>query len=152
MTEYSVFWIEEEFFSHYYYRSDILFRFIRDYQYDGSRIDLCSQFHFITRYLPYTSLVTHIKRYHSGSLEIHIEGNRIRLKNNFYSLVLSIHKKQLVVRCPSLENAECLLFEPLRSFHPSLFIIEKDLKNYGWIATRGKRKCALNYKRLYSLL
>jgi hypothetical protein len=153
MREYSIYWIRNEFCNRYYFRSGILFRFFKSCERETSNSDLISQFHYVTRLLPYTPLINHVQTYCSNQLELQIRGNQIEWNvNDGRQVIMNIHKKQINICCQYIQDAENMVFQPLRSFDPGFFVIEKGVHNYGWIAPIKKRNDVLNEQLLYSTL
>ncbi|MDC3416295.1 sporulation inhibitor of replication protein SirA [Aquibacillus salsiterrae] len=133
MQKYSIFWIEEEFCYHYFYRSEILYRFLNEYLSYTSRTDLLSQFTFVTRNLPYNTLLTHFKNYHGDSLKLEMTEKGLVMEKGNSSVCLELFDRYITVQAFSVEEADRLLFQCLKSFDPSFFIIESETTNCGWI-------------------
>ncbi|PAV29375.1 hypothetical protein CIL05_10925 [Virgibacillus profundi] len=135
MYTYSVYWINEEVAKHYFHKSDILYRFLRDYQNNPDRIDLITQFEYITNSFSEKKLVTHFKKqYREQKVLIKINSPRIEIYKDTTSISLHISEKQLEFRCKTLQDAEEILFPILRKFQPILFITGINIDNYGWIS------------------
>ncbi|MDL4839537.1 sporulation inhibitor of replication protein SirA [Aquibacillus rhizosphaerae] len=132
MQKFTIFWVEEEFCYHYYYKSDILYRFFNEYMSNISRMDLLSQFIYVTRVIPYNHLLTHIKR-HQCTISISKHENRIELRKGEQTLTLYLDKRFVTIECDSVQEADSILFQSLKRFHPSFFIIEQGSSNSGWI-------------------
>ncbi|WP_026907543.1 sporulation inhibitor of replication protein SirA [Paucisalibacillus globulus] len=134
MKEYKIYWIKEEFAKHYYYKSDILYRFIREYHSKHSRNDLVTQFNFITESFPKYSLTSQLLRQSNNTFNREQNGDYIELGNKKGFISLHIDEKQIKFRCETLQDAESLLFPVLRRFHPFIFIIDNQYENFGWIS------------------
>ena len=134
MKEYSIYLIKEEFAKHYYYKSDILYRFLREYHIKQSRKDLVTQFNFITESFPKDSLLSQLLRQSKNTFNKKRNGGIIELGNKHSFISLHIDEKQIKFRCETLQDAESLLFPVLRRFHPFIFIIDNQYENFGWIS------------------
>jgi hypothetical protein len=134
MKEYKIYWIKEEFARHYYYKSDILYRFLREFHSQKYRVDLVSQFDFITESFPKDSLTLQLLRKPQNKLQNEKNIDIVDIKDKHSLISLHIEEKQIKFRCETLQDAETLLFPSLRQFHPFLFIIDDDYENYGWIS------------------
>ncbi|UJL48017.1 sporulation inhibitor of replication protein SirA [Virgibacillus sp. NKC19-16] len=135
MYEYSIFWIKEDVAKHYFYKSGILYRFMRDYQKNQNRADLKIQHDYIINRFPKNILISHIKRYcRENYIVFQLERSHIQLHKNKQLISLHISEKHLKFRCETLEDAEEFLFPMLRQFQPILFIIGNNIENYGWIS------------------
>ncbi|GGA62282.1 sporulation inhibitor of replication protein SirA [Ornithinibacillus halotolerans] len=132
MKEYRVYWIKEEFARHYYYKSDILYRFIKEYDQKQFRTDLVTQFHFITKGFPKDSIIYQLTK--QPNITIKKNNGHIEIENNYNFISLLIDEKQIKFRCETLQDAESLLFPTLRKFHPYLFITGNSYENFGWIS------------------
>ncbi|WP_186577373.1 sporulation inhibitor of replication protein SirA [Aquibacillus kalidii] len=133
MQKYTIFWIEQEFCYHYFYKSEILFRFLNEYMNNNSRNDLQSQFDFITKSIPYSNLVTHIQRFHGNQIELKVNGRKIDLIKNNNKVTLYLKERSMIIKCTSVQEADFLLFGALKMFDPSFFIVENGSTNSGWI-------------------
>jgi len=134
MDEYSVYWIKDEIATHYFHKSGILYRFIKQYHNNKERTDLKLQYAYITNYFLLDHLVNHFKRFNRDDLSIKINGDKVEIRKDKHLISLQISKKHLQFRCCSLRDAEELLFPILRDFEPSLFITGNNIDNYGWIS------------------
>jgi hypothetical protein len=134
MKEYKIYWIKEEFARHYYYKSDILYRFLREFHRQKNRVDLVSQFNFITESFPKDSLTFQLLRQPKNRLQNEQNIDIVDIENKHSLISLHIEEKQIKFRCETLQDAETLLFPALRQFHPFLFIIDDHYENYGWIS------------------
>ncbi|WP_047981180.1 sporulation inhibitor of replication protein SirA [Ornithinibacillus contaminans] len=134
MKEYTVYWIKEEFAKHYYYKNDILFRFIREYQTKRVRKDLVMQFNFITEDVPVDLILPKLAMQQGKNGSGYFDENPIQLVGTHNDITLHIAKKHLKFRCETLQNAEAVLFPMLRQIHPYIFIIDYQSENFGWIS------------------
>ncbi|WP_226034855.1 sporulation inhibitor of replication protein SirA [Aquibacillus saliphilus] len=139
MHEYSTFWIKEEFHYNYFFKPDILCRFlinyISNYDHNGG---MQSQFNYITHNIPYNQLVTHIKNYHKYEVEMVINRNKIDLIKDGKTLTLYINNRNLIILSNSQEEVDDLIFQPLKAFNSSFFVIELGTDNSGWITPMKK--------------
>ncbi|MFD2045744.1 sporulation inhibitor of replication protein SirA [Ornithinibacillus salinisoli] len=134
MKEYSIYWIKEEFAAHFFYKSDILYRFIKSYLLHETREDLSLQFEYITNNFPNASIISHIKKHVPNNISYQINGNDIKIKDDSQYITLHIYEKHIKFRCESLQGAEKLLFPVLRLIYPFLFIVDEEGSNFGWIS------------------
>jgi hypothetical protein len=134
MKEYKIYWIKEEFARHYYYKSDILYRFLREYHNKQSRNDLVTQFNFVTECFPKDSLISQLIRQPKNTFNKKRISSEIEIGNIHNFIALHIDEKQIKFRCETLQDAESLLFPTLRGLHPYLFIIDDHYENFGWIS------------------
>ncbi|WP_407271488.1 sporulation inhibitor of replication protein SirA [Radiobacillus sp. PE A8.2] len=136
MHKYAMFWIKEEFCYQYYYKSDVLHRFLNQCLTNRS-IVLDTQFNYVTQPISFTQLLKHIKNFHLH-IKIDQDGNTMTLKKHGQSLCIHIEERYLMIDCNTVQEADNLLFQPLISFHRNFFIIEKGTINNGWIAPAKK--------------
>lgn len=149
MREYTVYWIKDEFVRHYYYKNDILFRFFKEHLLDQSRIDLTTQFHFITESFPNDMILKEISE-DKHFFQCNIDGNLVEIRDAYSYITLHIDEKQIKFRCETLQDAEALLFPILKRFHPNLFIMENNYDNFGWISPARMSISYNNEQVLYS--
>jgi hypothetical protein len=151
LKEYLAFWIKEEFAYHYFYKNDILHRFLSSYQGSKDRWDLAIQFDYITNEIPKHMLISHLKMIHSQHVQAQRKVNPIEIYNDQQYMTLHIHEKHLEFYCDRLYDAEELLFPTLRIFQPLLFVMNKTNKDeYGWISPVTKNRKYNNGQILYS--
>ncbi|WP_138414669.1 sporulation inhibitor of replication protein SirA [Aquibacillus sediminis] len=135
MHQYSTFWIKDEFHYHYFYKSDILRRFLTEcLTFSYTNKQLKDQFDFITQEIPYKLLLQHVKSFHKQQLDVIIKGEILEMIKGNRAVTISFHKRFFTIHAHSLEEADDLIFQPLKSLHPSFFIIEKDSTNSGWVS------------------
>jgi Sporulation inhibitor of replication protein SirA len=145
-----VYLIKEEFATHYYYKSDILYRFLLEYHDKQSRHDLFTQFHFITKSFPKDSLISQLIRQPKNTLHKEKKSEIIELGNKHSYIALHIYEKHIKFRCETLQDAEELLFATLRRFYPYIFIVDNHYENYGWISPVRTSSVYNNDEVLYS--
>ncbi|MBY7143577.1 sporulation inhibitor of replication protein SirA [Virgibacillus sp. NKC19-3] len=135
MYEYSIFCIKESVAKNYFYKSGILYRFIKEYQNNQNRKDLKLQYDYVTNRFSKNALISHIDNScRKHQISIQREKAHIQLYKNQKLISLHISEKHLKFRCESLEDAEEFLFPMLRQFQPILFIIGNNIENYGWMS------------------
>ncbi|MDY0408228.1 sporulation inhibitor of replication protein SirA [Virgibacillus soli] len=150
MDVYSIYWIKEEIADHYFYKSDYLYRFFKAYEAEPNRPDLAAQFAFITKDLLKEKIMQDMLNFPYDDVTIHRKHHHIELVASKNYITLHMYEKHIKFLCPSLHDAEKLLFPVLKQFHPYLFIVGRNQYNYGWISLA---KPTTNYEQvLYSLL
>lgn len=151
MNEYLVFWIKEEFAFHYFYKNDVLYRFLVLYQKNKDRQDLLTQYDHITNVLPKHTIISHLKRFHPNRVSSKYHSNQLEINYETQHLTLYVYKKHLRFYCKTLQDAEELLFPTLRLFQPFLFVMGKKSRgDYGWISPVTKKRKYNNGQVLYS--
>ncbi|WP_053219571.1 sporulation inhibitor of replication protein SirA [Virgibacillus senegalensis] len=152
MPNYSIFLVNSEFASHYFYRSEILYRFLS--KYDVYPIDSVAykQSRYVTAEIPVQQLMDYLAFCHPGENTFQTGTNKLRLETQSDFAELLIDRSCLQGRSSSFAGAENVLFQYLRRFDSRFFIIEYESEKYGWISPIGKRNKDLNKQLLYSLL
>ncbi|SHF53801.1 sporulation inhibitor of replication protein SirA [Ornithinibacillus halophilus] len=153
MKEYSIFSIKEEFARRYFYKSDLLFRFIKTYYSEMDRKDLSLQFKYITNHFQSTSMITHIKKQLMKQNSAHIQQidtNLYQINQGHDYITLHVSEKQIKFRCESIQNAEKLLFPSLRLYYPYLFVVDHNYQNYGWVSPVSSKITYTREQVLYS--
>ncbi|MGJ9460485.1 sporulation inhibitor of replication protein SirA [Oceanobacillus sp. CF4.6] len=134
MNEYSIYWIEEEVAKSYFHKSDILLRFLKEYEAEPSRSDLKSQYLYITRQVQYQEIISHLNNLAPKNITVHSVGQIIHIKRKDQSILVQIENGLLNFKCKNLQEAVMLLFPIIRDFYPYLFVKGKNVPNYGWIS------------------
>ncbi|MFD2760302.1 sporulation inhibitor of replication protein SirA [Lentibacillus juripiscarius] len=134
MNHYSIYWIREEFAHFFYYRSEILCRFIKSYEQNQGREDLVSQFQYITHDFPQTSLIAHIIGSLPSRTNMKQEDGLLKVYEGERYISLHMERKRINFRSDIIHDAEELLFPALRSFQPYLFVVGNNTEDFGWIS------------------
>lgn len=134
MDEYSIYWMKDGIAFHYFHKSGILYRFLKQYRQNKERSELKMQYDYITNHFVREDLIAHFKKFQSNQLAIRINGNNVQIERNEQAITLQIYDKHLQFRCCTLKDAEELLFPILRDFESSLFVAGNNIVNYGWIS------------------
>lgn len=133
LHEYVIHWIRREFAHHYFYKSDILYRFIKEYENNLNRDDLKKQYEYVTNDFSKSSIIRCIRQFIKNKGSITVNGNHLFLMDSHTSIDLHVFEKQIYLKCENLIDAEELLFPALRTLQPYLFITGVNLDNYGWM-------------------
>ena len=151
MKVYYIYWIQEKIAQHFYYKNDLLYRFIKTYHKYQEREDLALQFQYITKKIPITLFLSHLSTNQKEDTYINIQNNQIKIGTASTYITLHIYEKYIEFQCQTLEDAEYLLFPILRLFYPYFFIVGINHNNFGWVssATSKYRKKNIN-EVLYS--
>ncbi|WP_430785767.1 sporulation inhibitor of replication protein SirA [Virgibacillus flavescens] len=152
MNTYSVYSIKKEFARRYYYRSDILYRFLKQYHKNDRNQIITNQFNDITHSFSANEFNTKIKSLYNHKAIVNYGNNSIEIVQGKHCISLHIAEKQIEFRCDMIHDAEVLLFPILKLFHSSLFVLDNNLNNYGWISPVTKVKDYLDEQVLYSTL
>lgn len=152
LNTYSIYPIKSEFAERYYFRSGILYRFFKQYHENNKNQVIDNQFNEITSFFSPKELNTKIKSLYNNKATVKDGNNSIEIEQDKHCISLHICEKQIEFRCDMLQDAEVLLFPILQLFHPSLFVLDNNLNNYGWISPVKKLKDQLNEEVLYSTL
>lgn len=151
LKRYFVYSIKEEFAYHYFYKNDILYRFLSAYQENKDRWDLSLQYDYITNKFPSNMLISHLQRGYNQTVQAKSAKNEFEIYNHQHHLTLHIHEKHITIYCETLYDAEELLFPTLRVFQPLLFVMcRSSQEEYGWISPVTKNRKYNNGQILYS--
>lgn len=154
LNTYSIYSIKKEYALRYYYKSDILYRFLKQYHENNQNHLIGDQFDAISSFFSVKVLNTKIKSLYNNKAIVKDGNNSIEIEQDNHYIALHIGEKQIDFRCDMLLDAEVLLFPILQLFHPSLFVLDNNLNNYGWISpvTKMKDRLYLQEQVLYSSL
>lgn len=131
---YYIYSMKQQVARHYYYKSDLLFRFLATCACKIEQEDIMRQFTYVTHTIQARQIVRFIK---SISHSVTIKQNNeldFKLSNGEQMVRLSVQKTYIKVTCSSIFDAEQLLFQPLRSFPNYLFVVHANKHVYGWIS------------------
>lgn len=147
-----IYWIKEEVAYRYFYKSDILYRFIKQYERTNFRLDLSLQYNYITSKFSKDALKTHLENTKDADTVIRLNNNLIEIHHDDSTVQLNLNHRYITFDCQSLHEAETLLLTPLRTFYPFLFIVHAEGKDFGWISPVTKNIKHKNGQLLYSNL
>jgi len=136
MVIYSVYWLKEEVARNYFHKSELLFRFFKEYENNQHRSYLKKQYHYITSEFPKEKIHFYVRKQFGmkSNLTKEREDSRIDIFANNKFISLHIGEKRLKFHSESLQDAEEILFPLLRQMHPYLFVVGNTYENYGWIS------------------
>ncbi|GEN30518.1 hypothetical protein HNQ35_001149 [Cerasibacillus quisquiliarum] len=139
MRIYSIYWIKETFTKHFFYKSDIVYRFIKTYH-ATKRDDLVKQFHYITHSFSQTKVHSQLNKHLSNNYQIQYEGNSIMISSSDKTITLYIFEKYIVLYCQSLADAETILFPIFRLLDFNFFILSHTHHHFGWMSSLMDKK------------
>ncbi|GGJ84839.1 hypothetical protein GCM10007063_04210 [Lentibacillus kapialis] len=134
MNHYSIYWIKEEFARFFYYRSDILCRFIKSYHRLQNREDLKRQFQYITIDMPEDALISHILNNQPSNARIENNEQFLVIEKGTCNISLHIEQKRIKFLGDIIHDAEGLLFPALRTYQPYFFVVGQAEYDFGWIS------------------
>ncbi|WP_010530716.1 sporulation inhibitor of replication protein SirA [Lentibacillus jeotgali] len=134
MNHYSIYWIKEEFARFFYFRSDILCRFIKSYHHQQNREDLEKQFQYITMDLPENLLLSHILENQSSHVMVENNEGSLAIREGTRNISLHIEQKRINFRGDIINDAEDLLFPALRLYQPYFFVVGEAENDFGWVS------------------
>jgi len=149
MYTYSIFCVKAKVGSHYFYKTEILYRFLKEFRENRSRNYLQLQYEYITEPLTLDIITTYIQLYTS---EVVMEKRDKHLKLYWKDKNLTIYEDDQHVEftCDSIEDAEYFLFPALRKLKLYFFVTGHHVKHdYGWLSFIKKNK-TINKQILYS--
>lgn len=150
MNEYSIYWIKEEVAQQYFYKSDILYRFLTEMEANHSRRELRAQYKYISHALKLSDIQSYLsKHFPEYNCESTKEGH-LQIRRKGKSVVLYSERDSIHFRCKNLQEAAALLFPVLQSLHPFLFVLGNNVPEYGWISPNKKKSGIQNRQVLYS--
>ncbi|GGC97948.1 sporulation inhibitor of replication protein SirA [Pontibacillus salipaludis] len=137
MREYALFWIKDEFSSHYFHKTNILFDFLKEWKYHPDHTLSTTQFQYVTKPIPLDMLVHYVTEKNRKPVEMTYYQNKmsfvIQCKGQNIRLT-QMSDREVRITAESLHQAETMIFETLRTFNHSFFIMDEDMRQYGWIA------------------
>ncbi|WP_010649157.1 sporulation inhibitor of replication protein SirA [Oceanobacillus massiliensis] len=134
MNEYSIYWIKEEVANRYFHKSDILMRFLKEYEANPVRNDLKAQYRYVTRQISFPRIYSHLKKHAPDNITVYSVGKLIYIYRKNQFMLLQVENGILNFRCQNLQEAVMLLFPMLYSSYPNLFVQGKNINDYGWIS------------------
>ncbi|WP_102028312.1 sporulation inhibitor of replication protein SirA [Salirhabdus sp. Marseille-P4669] len=136
MQKYSLYFIEDEFFHHYYHKSTLLFDFFIHVRNQPSNSIIRKQYEFITKKIPYKKMKEFLA-YHTN-LTVHETEEGLLINHLQSNIVIECEDREWTVYASSLHEVERLLFENLRCFDISFYVVDFEHNQYGWLSPLRK--------------
>ncbi|MHA6251202.1 sporulation inhibitor of replication protein SirA [Oceanobacillus sp. CAU 1775] len=132
MYTYSVFCIRSEIVTHYYYKTGILYRFLKEFKENRKPSYLQLQYNFITEPLT-LDLISSSLQYTNEGIDWDKRDNYLKMYRNNGHLSIYKDERHLEFSCDSIEEAEEFLFPMLRRLPLHFFVVNNTIKDYGWL-------------------
>lgn len=132
---YNVYSMKRKVAHHFYYKSDLLFSFLKAYNKKSCKEVLMNQFSYVTNNIEVRKIINYIKHISDYVQTTEIHPNYFQISNGAKSVYMHVLETHFIIKCDSIYDAEELLFEPLRLFPSHLFVVHAEKHIYGWIST-----------------
>lgn len=135
LETYHVYYMKEKVAQHFYYKSELLFQFLKTYHRKRTKKEVQNQFCYVTKEINVercTSFLQDLARYVYVS---EVKPNHFYLHDAGKSVDIHVENTHITITCDSIHDAEHLLFEPLRSFPIHVFVAHAHKNISGWIST-----------------
>ncbi|MCZ0704493.1 uncharacterized protein YlxP (DUF503 family) [Natronobacillus azotifigens] len=131
MRKYYIFFLQEEVYRDYFYKTSLLNQFFQAYLFNPNRKDLQQQFRYITRETP-TDWVRSLK-------EKRMLNQQYLTETNEYSIEeISVQERWIEISCESLAMVSFFFFHWLEQIDQNCFVIEQDGHRHGWLSPLKK--------------
>lgn len=131
---YYIYSMKKQVARHYYYKSDLLFRFLATCEWRIEQEDIMKQFMYVTHTIQARRIIQFIQNMSHTVTMNRIGEHDFIFSNGVQTVRLSMHDMYIQLTCPSIYDAEQLVFQPLRSFPNDLFVVHSEKHVYGWIS------------------
>lgn len=148
MYTYSVFCVKADVANNYFYKTGILYRFLKEFRENRNCTYLQLQYKYITELLTLETISSFIQNFKS---EITIEKRDSHMKFYWQDKQLTVYEddRHIEFTCESLQDAEDFFFPVLRNLPLHFFITRNSMRDYGWLSF-VKSKSIENRQILYS--
>lgn len=136
MQQFSVFLIQKNYAEHFYYKIDILFRFLKEQLTKNHQQNL-NQLEEVLNKIDIFDLLFHFQHHLN---DYQFEENKIIIKNSLDEVIIQINDYCLNVQADSILIADQLFFRYIKSFNPHLFVINFETNDCGWISPLENRE------------
>lgn len=146
MYTYSIFSVKPEIASHYFYKSSIIYRFLREFKKNPNYNYLQLQYKYATSPLDIATIAAYMR-----PLDVEIEKRELVMKLYWDDKSITIHEddRHLEITCESIADIEEFFFPVLRNSPLHYFVISNQMNDYGWLAVKNNR--LMNNQLLYSI-
>src|SRR5699024_7679639 len=133
LIKYQVYVIKKEFAYHYYYKSYLLSRCLKNYLNIKNRAYLKTQFNYITR--PFqTQTYFDLLNFSNPQIKFIYEST-IEIPTSTQSIYLESIPTYLTIYSKSLVDLERYVFPTLKSLRTELFVVGINIREYGWLTS-----------------
>lgn len=152
LESFTIFSIRDEFAKRYFYKSDILFRFLKKAISSEDKI-LSKQFNYITQSFSTSMILSQLTHIDDKQVTVNEEDEEIMIQDDRATIQISINDKFLTFACDQTYQSEELLYHTLRDVSPYMFIMnDKKDNNYGWVSPLNQKLRYKSGQLLYSFL
>ncbi|QHS22342.1 sporulation inhibitor of replication protein SirA [Virgibacillus sp. MSP4-1] len=138
MQKFSLFLIKENVADAYYHKSDILFHFLQRYPSLKNDEVYRKQFLYITQEISTDHLIQFIqKQYPTQS--VRTSAHQLYITYQSAHIKITVNPTECTVEGSSLHEVEQFVFEYLRSFYSTFFVVNIADQQFGWLSPQRKR-------------
>ncbi|GEN45010.1 sporulation inhibitor of replication protein SirA [Alkalibacillus haloalkaliphilus] len=141
MYQYSLYFFKPTYAIHFYYKVDVLYRFLDQYR-KGKYTDDTTQrqVSFVLEYVILNDVYEHLtSQKFSHKLDVKAENNELIIKSDSLDMKAVRNGYAIDVYANSLIDADQLFFQYIKEFHPYVFVVNFDSRECGWILPLAKK-------------
>ncbi|SET38690.1 Protein of unknown function [Salinibacillus kushneri] len=137
MQKFSLYLIKEPIADQYYHKSDILYHFLRRYSSSVEDEVYLKQFHFITESMLTNELILFIQQQYPDH-SVRVSPNELYINFPDNQFKMTVQPRECIIEGSSLHEVEKTIFEHLRFFYSSFFVINRASQQFGWLSPQQK--------------
>ncbi|WP_188205890.1 sporulation inhibitor of replication protein SirA [Alkalibacillus aidingensis] len=143
MYQYSLYFFKSIYAVHFYYKVDILYRFLSQYHY-GKLQDRSSlkQVGFVLEEINIEEITQHFLSHHLDYVierSVNQECHELTIKGNGQEMKVVQNGYAIDVYADSLIDADQLFFRYIKEYHPYVFVVNFEAQECGWILPLAKK-------------
>ncbi|MGM8216232.1 sporulation inhibitor of replication protein SirA [Bacillaceae bacterium W0354] len=138
MYQYSLYLFKARFAEHFYYKIDVLYRFLFE-QVHSTDEQTPNQLITVLDEMNLSDIVFHLQ-YELKNIQCDVYNNTINIKSGKDEVIVHVSDFSLDIYADSLFVADRLFFRYIKSFHPHIFVVNFDTFDCGWISPLAKRE------------
>lgn len=138
MYTYSIFSVKAKIAAHYFYKTGVVYRFLKEYR-DGPNYKyLQSQYNYVIEPITLSAVASYLQRL---DIDVKMEKRDSYMKVYWEDKSMTIYEDghHLEVTCTSIEDVEDFFFPILRKSPGYFFVISNRLKDFGWLSVKNNR-------------
>ncbi|GEL76300.1 sporulation inhibitor of replication protein SirA [Tenuibacillus multivorans] len=132
MYQYSVYLFKSDYALHFYYKIDIVYRFLYKQKLAGEGSDH-KQYQSVLDKVNRDDLLSHLNLWVDDGVSIEAKKNQLMIERSSQKIYVHIADYAITILADSIVDLDGLLFQYIKTFHPHIFAVNYETKECGWI-------------------
>ncbi|MET3682226.1 hypothetical protein ABID56_000305 [Alkalibacillus flavidus] len=144
MYQYSLYFFEPDYAYHFYYKVDVLYRFIKEQLHEPQTDTSKRQADHILVKPDCHLVIDQLLTEEMDKSYLELANDQFELKNSDGNITVQQHGYALTVFAPSLLEADAIVFEAIKRCYRYTFVVNFQTEECGWVLPLTNRSFELN--------